>query len=212
MFKPTSIFNGQPLWMPNTHQLIIFNLVIAMLCIYIQFSPSPELYAFEPLAIQDGELYRIASGLFYHHNGLHMFLNLICMALFCFIFTPKASEFALVSSITCIVLMLFATYKLDENIVGISGITHSLVAYFSLKSAITKNTSEHWLILLGLIMKISHESIFGSSEILEWLIGGAVSNSMSMTAIYVAVFILLCQLVWPEIKVFREQSKTLGEA
>lgn len=172
--------------LPNTHQLIIVNLVIVMLGIYIVLDPQPQQFAFNAEAVQQGSWWLALSGHYYHLNAIHLIANLAYFALLTYVFMPTGQALALATIKMTLIVGLLAHLTQINGLIGMSGVLHALTAYLAIHSAL-KGKKEYWIVLFALTVKVAHETAFGVSDNITWLLGGEIPPQVGLVGIYAAL-------------------------
>ncbi|MFL7013643.1 rhombosortase [Enterovibrio norvegicus] len=171
---------------PNTHGLIIVNLVVVLLCLFIELDLNTHAYAWDVTAFNEGRWWVFVTGSFTHFNAIHAALNLMGLVVITALFKPKALELAM-----AIVLATFGVsagmYVLGaSSYIGLSGVLHALFCFYALRGVIN-GAIENKILLLGLLLKVGNETLFGVTDRAIWLIGGEVNTQAHLVALYLVV-------------------------
>ncbi|PSW34982.1 rhombosortase [Photobacterium phosphoreum] len=159
--------------------LSIRNYIIIALIVGIiaQIPKLQPLLVWDRQAILNGEVWRILTGNITHTNWIHLSMNASAFIIISFIFrahfTPIHYSLLILSLSGIIGVGLFATQI--SWYAGFSGVLHGLFAWGAIRDIQTK-TKGGWLLLLGLIAKISWEQCFGGSTSSAELIGVQVAT------------------------------------
>ena len=132
---------------------------------------------YDRLAVESGELWRLASGHFTHLSAAHLGLNLAGLFL---VWALTGSRLSSAHWIAVIILILtvmnLGFWFLDLHLlwyVGLSGLLHGLLATGSVVG-LRRRDGESVLILLLLLGKIVYEQVFGPLPGSELTSGGPV--------------------------------------
>lgn len=113
--------------------------------------------------IEQGEWWRILTGNFTHTNVTHLIMNMAALWIITYLFRPTASSllFILISS----AIFVGGSLLFDNLTIyaGLSGVLHSIFAYYALCEALSGRRSS-WLLVIGVIAKIAYEQWFGPSS------------------------------------------------
>ncbi|PSU04123.1 rhombosortase [Photobacterium aquimaris] len=159
--------------------LSIRNYIIIALIIGIiaQIPLLQPLLVWDRQAILNGEIWRILTGNITHTNWIHLAMNASAFVIISFIFrahfTAHRYNLLILALSSIIGLGLFATQI--SWYAGFSGVLHGLFAWGAVRDIQTK-TKGGWLLLLGLIIKITSEQCFGGSASSAELIGVQVAT------------------------------------
>ena len=145
-----------------------------LLCVIFQIDIVQQWVIWDKSAIFSGELWRILTGNFSHTNISHLLMNLAALCGNCFLFSPNRKQLTqallLISLATGIALLLTDI----ELYLGLSGTLHGLFALFALKEAI-EGRKTSWLLVAGVIVKVSWEQLYGASATTSDMIGARVA-------------------------------------
>nr|WP_322784235.1 rhombosortase [Photobacterium obscurum] len=158
-------------------------LVIAISLMFIAQWPSiQDWLAWDRNAIQDGEVWRILTGNLTHTNWPHMIMNSLALAIISFIFRTHFSvrlySYLLLVLAISVGLGIFASEI--QWYAGLSGVLHGLFGWGAVKDIQAKHKGG-WLLLAGLIAKVSWEQVFGGSASSELLIGARVATEAHLS-------------------------------
>lgn len=135
-------------------------------------------------AIISGQWWRIVTGNFAHTNIYHLTMNLLGLWIICFIFRTHLK----VKSFCCILLCLSTLIGISllftsiDIYVGLSGVLHGIFAYYALVEYRQGNKSSIWLVI-GVVVKVLWEQVFGSQTGSEGLIGASVATSAHLCGV-----------------------------
>ena len=152
--------------------------VIISLIAFIFDNSLSDSLVYQRSLVNQGELWRVFSGHFFHTNGFHFLLNgaavIMLWALHGHFYTIKTYSFVfIVSAIICAIGIHW--FSLDINqYVGLSGVLHGLFIWGAIEDIKAKERTGY-LLLLGILLKVSHEQFYGASEDVASLIGANVA-------------------------------------
>lgn len=129
-------------------------------------------------SISQGEYWRLFTCHILHTNNYHLLLNAFALVLLALIHRTFYPGYNL------LYLYLFSAFFISVNLylfspsmhqyVGLSGVLHALLVYGAL-SDIKHKEKTGYLLLLGAVIKIAHEQLYGPSESLANLINASVA-------------------------------------
>ena len=184
----------------KTQQVLApLTVVIISLIAFIFDNSLSDSLVYQRILVNQGELWRVFSGHFFHTNGFHFLLNgaavIMLWALHGHFYTIKTYSFIfIVSAITCAIGIHW--FSLDINqYVGLSGVLHGLFIWGAIEDIKAKERTGY-LLLLGILFKIAHEQFYGASEDVASLIGANVAiNAHLWGAIGGVVAILMLKIM-----------------
>ncbi|EGU39384.1 hypothetical protein VII00023_05132 [Vibrio ichthyoenteri ATCC 700023] len=153
------------------------------MCLGLQFEPFASLAAWHYDLIPAGQWLRILTGNFTHTNFNHLALNLAGLWIICFIFRPSVRSLSVLLVVISTSIGIGMLYSDVQSYVGLSGTLHGLFAYYALREAL-QGRSTSWLLVLGVIAKVTWELTMGASH-----------SSMELIGSHVAVEAHLCGVV-----------------
>jgi len=163
----------------KTQQVLApLTVVILSLITFIFDNSLSESLVYQRSLVNEGEIWRVFSGHFFHTNGFHFLLNgaavIMLWALHGHFYTIKSYSFVfIVSAVICAIGIHW--FSLDINqYVGLSGVLHGLFIWGAIADIKAKERTGY-LLLLGIILKIAHEQFYGASEDVTALIGANVA-------------------------------------
>lgn len=141
-----------------------------------QLTPVSYFFAWDKSLILQGEIWRLITGNFTHTNLAHLLMNSAALTVFTFIFkdilTPKRL-WLLVLSISLMTGLLLLLSPI-QSYVGLSGVLHGLFIWAAIED-IRQKRNTGWLLLFGIISKVSWEQYFGASASTISLINARVA-------------------------------------
>ena len=153
-------------------------LLILVSLVFYSFEPiSNQLFRYDLSLIQDSQYWRLLTGNFLHTNFTHLLLN-SAGVIFIWLLHAEHYNFSRYFSILLLCclgcgvgLYLFSPL---QQYVGLSGALHGVIAYGAIKD-IHVGMKTGWLLLAGLIVKVSYENIAGASDSVKALIDANVA-------------------------------------
>jgi rhomboid family GlyGly-CTERM serine protease len=171
--------------------------IISMLAFIFDSNLSDSL-VYQRSLVNQGEIWRVFSGHFFHTNGFHFMLNgaavIMLWVLHGHFYTIKNDScFFMVSAIICAIGIHWFSLDIDQY-VGLSGVLHGLFIWGAIEDIKAKERTGY-LLLLGILLKIAHEQFYGASEDVASLIGANVAiNAHLWGAIGGLVAVLILRL------------------
>lgn len=166
--------------LPLTWQHLLGPLLLTLVCglLFCLEPQSSHYLAYDRVEIQQFQLWRFITGNLLHTNANHLYMNLAGVLL---LWALHGWYFNL-QQYTAILLFLSISTTLGIYVfasqlhwyVGLSGLLHGVMllgAYFDIR----KGLKSGWLLLLGVIVKVAHEQIFGASQDIANLINANVA-------------------------------------
>ena len=187
--------------LPFKKQFILPPIIIIVLMLLLELNKpfSLEFLAFYPTQIVDGQLWRLITGQLLHTNFNHMLLNtggiVLIWALHGEYYSSKNYLLLMLSCLFLIGLglLIFADY---QHYAGMSAALHSFIIIGAAKD-IQHHDKTGWLLLIGVIIKVGYENIYGASEQTKALINANVAVEAHLIGVVVgllvAVFLILTQ-------------------
>jgi len=138
------------------------------------FEPVTSFFVWDKTAIEAGQWWRILTGNFAHTNIEHCVMNLAAMWLIALIFKPSGITFFFITLLINIGVGLTLLTTSIYQYVGLSGTLHGVFAYLTLTECMNKRHTS-WLLIIGLLLKITWEQIEGSLPYSQSLIHAPVA-------------------------------------
>jgi rhomboid family GlyGly-CTERM serine protease len=166
--------------LPLNLQHVLGPLLLIILCaLLFLFEPQASHYfAFNRIQIEQFQWWRLLTGNLLHTNANHLLLNLTAVALLWALHGQnfRLAQYTLMFFILCITttLLIYGFAKQLQWYVGLSGVLHGVFiigAYFDIKQGMKTG----WLLLIGVLIKVGHEQIFGASQDIADLINATVA-------------------------------------
>tara|TARA_R110002167_G_scaffold73942_20_gene207298 strand:- start:3637 stop:4248 length:612 start_codon:yes stop_codon:yes gene_type:complete len=166
--------------LPLNLQHVLGPLLLIILCaVLFLFEPQASHYlAFDRMQIEQFQWWRLLTANLLHTNANHLLLNLIAVALLWALHGQyfRLGQYTLMFFILCIstTLLIYGFAKQLQWYVGLSGVLHGVFligAYFDIKQGMKTG----WLLLVGVLIKVGHEQIFGASQDIADLINATVA-------------------------------------
>ena len=162
-----------------THSIGPIAVALLALFAFIFDSYLSNLLIYNRELIANGEYWRFLSGHFLHSNGNHFMLNTAAVTLLWALhgqyYTYKNYPFIFVSSAMVCGLAMFWLSQDIALYVGLSGVLHGFFLWGALMD-IKHKEKTGYLLLVGVILKIAHEQIYGASADVEKLINASVAT------------------------------------
>lgn len=153
-------------------------LLLFILCPLLYFFLPESLLAFRRPMIADGQWYRLLTGNLLHTNHWHLLMNLAGLAVIVSLFRWP---FGLVGMLALLLFLCIAEglglYWFFPGLVGyvgLSGVLHGLFAFGATNEVLT-GIRFGWILLAGIIAKVSYEMYTGGSAELASLISARVA-------------------------------------
>ena len=178
--------------------LVPLTVVIISLIAFIFDSTLSESLVYQRSLVNQGEIWRVFSGHFFHTNGFHFMLNgaavVMLWVLHGHFYTIKNYSFIfMVSAIICAIGIHWFSLDIDQY-VGLSGVLHGLFIWGAIEDIKAKERTGY-LLLLAILLKIAHEQFYGANEDVASMIGANVAiNAHLWGAIGGVVAVLILRL------------------
>lgn len=161
-----------------THFRAPLALFIIAICCFILNSQISDYFVYNRALIVESQYWRLLTGHFFHTNYAHLLLNTLAIVLLWalhgqFYSTKQYTLLFLISSIIVSLGIYFLTPEMSEY-VGLSGVLHAFFIWGALKD-IEHKEKTGYLLLLGVVIKVAHEQIYGASEEVASLINANVA-------------------------------------
>ncbi len=167
--------------------------LITACCILLHFMDTNSLLAFRRDGIANGEYWRLFTGNLLHTNQWHLLMNLAGLWVLLLLFKPhfQALSFTLLFSALCLLqgLGLYLFYPGLLGYVGLSGMLHGLFTYGAIRD-ISTGLKSGYLLLLGVIIKVAYEQIFGASVQVTEMIGARVATEAHLVGVITGIFVV----------------------
>lgn len=184
-------------WLPYL-VLAAAMLLLAILPLHLQTALS-----YSRAGIASGEYWRLFSGHLLHSNSWHLLMNLggllLAMLLHAGIFSYRQLALQWLLCALAISVLLYFGAEQIRVYVGLSGLLHAMLTLGALRDIQLKINSG-WLLLAGLIIKVSWEQWQGPDEGLADLINASVATDAHLYGVISALALSGVALRWPTIK------------
>lgn len=162
----------------NNHLLgPLLIITLAVIC-FVFNGPLDEFFIYHRTDINEQQYWRLITGHLFHTNYAHLLLNTLAIILLWALHGQYYSKTNYLSlCLFSALLISVCIYLFDptmEKYVGLSGVLHALFAWGALKDIENKDKTG-FLLLLGIILKVSHEQVYGASEDVASLINADVA-------------------------------------
>jgi len=155
----------------------LFFLGIAFCCYFLSDQLS-EYFIYHRIHIIEHQYWRLLTGHLFHTNYAHLLLNTLAIILLWALhgkfYTTRLYCLLFVSSALIISLAIFYLSPEMTQYVGLSGVLHAFFIWGALKD-IQHHDKTGYMLLIGFILKIGHEQIYGASEEVATLINASVA-------------------------------------
>lgn len=162
-----------------------------------------SLLAFRRNGISNGEYWRLFTGNLLHTNQWHLLMNLAGLWVLLFLFKPhfRALNFTLIFSVLCLLqgLGLYLFYPGLLGYVGLSGMLHGLFTYGAIRDFST-GLKSGYLLLLGVIIKVAYEQIFGASIQVTQMIDARVATEAHLVGVITGILVVGLVSVFSKLK------------
>ncbi len=138
-----------------------------------------DLMMWDAHLITNGEVWRIITGHFTHANFNHFLLNIAGIGLILLLFPSSCRAKPLSLAMLGISILTGISLLFTDVLVytGLSGILHGFFMFLVLSEIAFHKKKLDMAILLGLIIKLIYEQVYGSSEMIETLINMPVASN-----------------------------------
>ncbi|QLE87815.1 rhombosortase [Shewanella sp. Scap07] len=167
------------------------------------FMPVSDLLNYQRVQIDSGQWWRLISGNYLHTNHWHLIMNLAGMwvitALHYHFYNGKGLLILFASLSLLEGLGLYLFYPSLIGYVGLSGILHGYFTFGALKE-IQHKMKAGYLLLLGVIAKVSYEHVNGATEQVSNLINARVATESHLIGVLAGVLVFIGYLAitrWP---------------
>ena len=155
-------------------------LLLALVCVVLTWLPEPlqQLLQYQRDTIGQGQVWRLLTGHLLHSNYWHLVMNMAGLLLAMLLHSHYYRAASLYSQwALCALLIAIAMYFYSADIaiyVGLSGLLHSMLTLGALRDIQLKMLTG-WLLLAGLLVKVSVEQWQGPDAQLAQLIDASVA-------------------------------------
>lgn len=183
--------------LPIQYHQALLPFIVIVICLAAYFFESNSFHFHREL-FSNGEYWRGVTSHFLHTNVNHLLLNIsavfLLWALHGKFYTLK--NYALVFIVSAI-SATFGIYYYSPEImkyVGLSGVLHGFFIWGAIKD-IQRNDKTGYLLLLGVIGKVTHEQVVGASEDVAELISATVAVDAHLWGMIGGALVGLCSIV-----------------
>lgn len=167
-------FRQNFLKMSSTKKSYLTLVTISLICLVLQFEPLATFSTWNLSAIETGQWWRILTGNFTHTNFAHLAINLAGLWVIHFVFQPSSKQLLLSLLMSSLAVGVSLFLSSMQIYVGLSGSLHGVFAYLALQEALQGRRSS-WLLVIGVIVKVTWEQVFGASVSTSELINARVA-------------------------------------
>lgn len=183
-------------------RLLVLLIAISLVCLGLQFEPLALLADWHRQLILDGQWWRILSGNFTHTNFVHLGMNLAALWVISFIFKPSARMLLLLLTTLSLAVGLLNFLSDITSYVGLSGVLHGLFTSLALKEALDGRKSS-WLLVLGVIAKVTWELTMGASQSTSELIQARIAVESHLFGVIGGIVFALSLHYAPQLKLLK---------
>ena len=166
-------------------------LMITLVCVSLFYMQLDDLLAYQRVQILDGQWWRLLSGNLLHTNAWHLYMNLAGLWVILALHEQhyQARGLCLLFCILCLMqgLGLLVFFPDLIGYVGLSGMLHGLFTYGAVLD-IRRGLKSGYLLLLGVILKVSYEQYFGASIEMTQLINARVATEAHLVGLVSGMF------------------------
>nr|WP_231847856.1 rhombosortase [Shewanella violacea] len=181
--------------------------MVTILCIGLYCLNLADTLAYRRLEIGDGEYWRLLTGNLLHTNAWHLLMNLAGLWVIVLLHHThyRLLLFTLLFGLCCLLqgIGLYLFYPGLIGYVGLSGMLHGLFTYGAIKD-ITTGLKSGYLLLVGVIIKVANEQIYGASQEVSEMIGARVATEAHLVGVIsgIIIFIMIYAVsAWSRLRV-----------
>ncbi|MCL2914105.1 rhombosortase [Shewanella corallii] len=171
-------------------------LLLSLLCPLLYFLGLDNELAFRRSQIGDGQWFRLMTGNLLHTNHWHLLMNLaglwVIISLFKWPFRLPGFSLLLLALFATEGLGLYWFVPAMMGYVGLSGVLHGLFA-FGACNELLNGVRFGWVLIIGVIAKVSYEMVSGGSTELASLIDAKVAVESHLVGMLAGI---ICALLW----------------
>lgn len=160
------------------HSLLVVTITLLAMLAYLFNDEVAPLFVYQHQLISQGELWRGFTGHFFHTNAIHLLLNLTALVLLWALhgnfYTLKNYSLLFITSALICSAGLFYFSPDVQQYVGLSGVLHGIFIFGAIMDIRHKDKTGY-LLLIGVLLKITHEQFYGASEQVTTLIDATVA-------------------------------------
>lgn len=159
---------------------------ITLLCVFLYFIGLDTSLAFRRDEIANGDYWRLFTGNFLHTNAWHLVMNLAGLWVITLLhqnhYSPQNFSLLFISCCIAQGLGLYLFFPSLVGYVGLSGMLHALFTYGALKD-ISIGLKSGYLLLIGVVLKVIYEQVFGAGEQITEMIGARVATEAHLVGV-----------------------------
>lgn len=168
--------------MKSSAKLIRFSgplvLIVIAVALWLSGEPAQNMFATTRTGIENGEWWRFLTGNFLHTNTNHLLLNLAGFGLICALHYRYYRVISFFASVLVLSLgTTFGVYLFAAELswyVGLSGMLHGLCVWGGWQD-IRHGLKSGWLLLAGVLLKVTYEQYSGADAMVADLIDARVA-------------------------------------
>ncbi len=156
----------------------------------------PEQLAWNRPLIQQGEYWRVFTGNLAHGNLTHWVMNMMTLVVIYFIYDDRLSnwQFTILSSLLAIIGGLSILLTDYHIYLGLSGVTHGLIAYCACVDLFSDKPKSGGIVLGAIAGKLALEQYYGDDPWVSGLIG--IDVAIDAHLIFAGLGVLLAALTY----------------
>lgn len=178
-------------WLGSIYSIIF---MVTLACSLLYLAGMDNDLAFRRDEIAQGDYWRLLTGNLLHTNAWHLAMNLAGLWVIALLHQNhyKQMHFSVIFILCCIAqgLGLYFFFPSLIGYVGLSGMLHGLFTYGALKD-ITIGLKSGYLLLLGVIIKVSYERVYGAGEQVTEMIGARVATEAHLVGVISGMLIFI---------------------
>ncbi|WP_165311838.1 rhombosortase [Vibrio ziniensis] len=174
--------------------IYLFLSLVTAVCFGLQFESISHVMIWQADAIANGQWWRIVTGNLTHTNFTHLMMNLLGLWVISYLFHPKTRHFAVLTLLISIWIGISLLFTDMSNYLGLSGTLHGLFAFYALKEALGGRKSS-WLLVLGVILKVVSEQLFGAPDSTAEMIHARVAIEAHLSGLLAGITLSVIEYI-----------------
>jgi len=126
-------------------------------------------------------------------------MNITALWIISFLFKPTAKNLFWVFCFLSLSVGIGLLFSTLHSYVGLSGVLHGIFAFYALSEALGGRKSS-WLLVVGIIAKVSYEQCYGASESTVQLIAAQVAIEAHLIGAFTGLLLALTVVTINKIK------------
>ena len=164
----------------------LFLTIITILCTVSQLPQYQAVTLWNIRLIEQGEWWRILSGNFTHTNNIHLVMNMAALWVIAFLFRPTSKSLFLILLSSALFVGSSLLYSNLGIYAGLSGVLHGLFTFYAL-SEVFEGRKSSWLLVIGVVVKVTYEQLFGAPASTAELINAKVAIEAHLAGVIFGV-------------------------